>query len=187
MPKGFQIALEEDEWPSAAGSIVWLVHSSDGWIKVRAEHAEAIEAGVAANRNPVECRHTYPGKGGQKTTSYQYDWQAMTQRNPQSGTERALIRARYYPAPPNPPSAAGGPEAGGAAGGTWGAWKASGASGAGGSGMRWQDTTTPASWKNSPWDRGGSWAAGGASDYRASGSGASGSGAAWWGGPPSAE
>jgi len=109
MQEGPQLALEDgDKWPNAAGSIVWLVQASDGWVKVWAEHAEAIETGIAANRNPVECSHTtYAGKG-QKTTNYQYDWKAMTQRNTQSGTKCTLKRARYYPEPPNPPSAAWG-------------------------------------------------------------------------------
>jgi len=150
MPKGSQIPLEEDDWPSAAGRIVWLVQSSGSWIKVRATHAEAIEAGVAENRNPVECITIWEGKGGaQRETCCQYDWQAMTERNPQSGMERRLIRARYYLVlePPNPPSAAG---RRGAVGGL-DAMRAYSASGAGGSGMHWQDTPTQGSWNNSPW------------------------------------
>ena len=141
-----------DKWPSAAGHIVWLVHTSDGWFKVWAEHVEEIERGIADNRSPVACNHTIYAEKGQKTTNYKYDWKAspMT-RGDKWGTKCTLIRARYYPEPPNPPSAAGGPQAGGAAGGwgskswkkagwgggeaggaagdAWGAWRASGASG----------------------------------------------------------
>ena len=159
MQKGSQLALKDgDKWPSAAGHIVWLVHTSDGWFKVWAEHAEAIEKGIAENRNPVACNHTIYAENGQKTMNYKYDWKAspMT-RGDKWGTKCTLIRARYYPEPPNPPSAAGGPQAGGAAEG-WGSksWK--------GWGSAWHPDAGGAA--------GGGW-------NKWSASGASGSGAAW--------
>ena len=83
--------------PSSAGSVVWWVRTGTGWDHLNPTWTTTLEADIQAGRTTSVIFH--PFGGGRRGTKYEFDFNAMLQRNPDSGTVRPILRTVVAPPP----------------------------------------------------------------------------------------